>query len=202
MATAPDPITAQAVYEAAAAQHQHVGAEELGAAYQAMLDPTRRDAGGVFYTPKQVAEPMTRFALTKAVAQVGPGPEQLLRVVVVDPACGAGVFLVVAARLLAGEYAARLARTRPGPTLVQAVMPTVILACIYGIDIDPVAVELARLSLSLATGRLLPEYALAEHVSCGNALDGSDGPPAMERRTNRRLIDLSDVGGGCPWLNR
>jgi MmeI, DNA-methyltransferase domain len=195
---AADLITAHAVYEAACARYEHVGAEQLGTVYQGMLDPKRRDTDGIFYTPEPLAQFTNRLALTKAIEQVGPGPDQLLRVVVCDPACGVGIFLVTAARQLSVDYAARLAGGDPDPTLVWAVMPTVILACIYGIEIDPVAVELARLSLSLATGRLLPDYALTDHVVCANTLDGPKGPPAMERRSNLRAVDVGPIGADRP----
>lgn len=177
-------VTAAQVHAEAIARHGEDGvtAATLGEVYEQMLDMGTRQKGGVFYTPKPVAEFMTTFALRQGLAQVGPDePEQVLRIIACDPACGAGVFLVEAANLLAANYAGRLVGGRPSPELVFAVMPTVILWCCYGIDVDPVAVDLAKLALSLETGGTLPPAALDRHVVCGDALDGVS-PPAMEER--------------------
>jgi hypothetical protein len=129
-----------------------------------------------------VATFMTTFALEQAIRQVdGQDPQAILRLVVCDPACGCGVFLVEAARLLAANYAGRLFGGQPTPAQVFAVMPTVVLWSVFGIDIDPVAAELARVAVSLETGGTIPPEALARHIVAGNPLDG-DSPPAMEAR--------------------
>ena len=174
-------ITAQEVYEKAAVKHERVTAHELGVTYEAMLSAAARKKGGVTYTPEALAVPVAHIALEKALAQAGPTADDLLKLVVCDPACGAGIFLVVAARRLSREYAQRLCGEDPDDEKAAAVLPFVILRCIHGVDIDPVAVDLARLALSLETGGLLPPAALERHVIAGNTLAG-DSPPAMEDR--------------------
>ena len=175
-AVASPAVTARAVVAAAIAAHGATfSPEQLGAAYEAMLSTPERKAGGVFYTPQPAAATISRIALDEALGMVGDEPAELLRIQVIDPSCGAGIFLVEAARRLADAYAVRLGI--PGDA--ASVMPYVILHCVGGIDIDPVAVDLARISLSLATDCVLPPNALYRHVIVGDPLADA-WPPAFE----------------------
>lgn len=177
-------ITAEIVYQRAVAQYENVGAEELGIVYQEMLQEgqrSKRKDQGSYYTPDPLAAWTAKAALGQAIAQVGPEPEQVMRVIALDPSCGAGIFLVHAARQLSIAYAARLSGGEPSGDLVLAVMPRVVLNCVFGVDIDPVAADLAKLSLSLETAGAITPVMLDRHIICGNVLDG-DSPPAMEER--------------------
>jgi hypothetical protein len=168
--------------EAKSRYGEDLDAERLSDVYQSMQAMDGRLESGVFYSPKPVAWFMTTFALEQAIrSDASKDPERILRIVACDPACGCGVFLTEAACLLATQYAGRLFERPRTPAQVFAVMPTVVLRCIYGIDIDPVAVELARIAVSLETGGTVPAGALTRHIICGNTLDG-DSPPAMEDR--------------------
>jgi type I restriction-modification system DNA methylase subunit len=173
---------AEVLAEAKSRHGDDLDAERLGQTYESMIASADRDAGGIYYTPKPVATFMTSFALEQAIRQVdGADPQAILRLVTCDPSCGCGVFLVEAARLLAANYAGRLFGGQPTAGQIFAVMPTVVMWCIFGVDIDPVAVELARVAVSIETGGTLPPEALARHIICGNTLAG-DSPPAMEER--------------------
>lgn len=174
-------VTAEQVYAEAKVQHETVGPQELGDVYQKLIANELRLRRGVYYTPQPLAQFMTLFAVKQALTMVGPEPGQVLRISALDPSCGAGVFLVEAARFLATQYAGRLVGGDPDPLIVDAVLPTVILECVFGIDIDSVAVELARLALSLETGGLLRPEQLERHIICGNPLDGPHvSPPALD----------------------
>lgn len=188
--TAPTPTevgiaAADVLTEARRRYGDDLDAEKLGVTYEAMLTEQQRLAGGVYYTPDPVALFMARFSLDIALQRIGT-PGDLLRLVdVIDPACGAGVFLEHGARQLAVAYAQRLEghEAAPDPVMVDAALREVIPACIFGIDIDPVAVDLARISLSLLTGGLITPEDLTENIICGNPLDGPDvEPPALRRR--------------------
>ena len=180
--TAPS-VTAAAVLDEARSRYgDDLDAERLGEVYAGMRSMAERNTEGIFYTPPAVARFMTTFAIEQALRNDESGePSRVLRIVACDPACGCGIFLVEAARLLATNYAGRLFRNQPTEAQVFAVMPTVVFWCVYGIDIDPVAVELARIAVSLETGGTVPPAALERHIICGNTLDG-DSPPAMEER--------------------
>lgn len=144
-----------------------------------------RDTQGAWYTPQPIAQAMSRLSL-EAAWTVFPAddPEQVLRLRVVDPACGAGVILAEGARAVAGEYARRLAGTeQPPPHLLRKVLPEVIYRCVYGMDIDPVAVDLARMSLWLEVDGQPPWSWLDGNVACLNPLAGPNSLPA-------RLLDV------------
>lgn len=107
--------------------------------------------------------------------------DELLSLTVCDPACGSGHFLVAAARRIAKRVAAVRERN-PEPTVdaVQHALHQVIARCIYGVDLNPMAVELAKVSLwleALKPGK--PLDFLDAHVKCGNALIGAT--PALLR---------------------
>lgn len=185
------------------------GAAELGALREQLLTGEDRSTAGAWYTPPEVAGPLTRAALSEVADwYLDDAPADVLKASVLDPACGAAVFLVAAARLLAALYAGRLYRTqRPAPLTVQAVMADVMKACVYGIDTDPVAVDLAKSVCWLQTSGHAPITWLDDNIIVGNALDG-DLPPALAARLNTDS-PLAIVGnppykdkakGAAPWI--
>ena len=106
---------------------------------------------------------------------------ELLALTVCDPACGSGHFLVAAARRIAKRVAA-VREGNPEPTLAVGphALHEVIARCIYGVDLNPMAVELAKVSLwleALEAGKALSF--LDAHVKCGNGLIGTT--PALLR---------------------
>ncbi|WP_406407696.1 Eco57I restriction-modification methylase domain-containing protein [Streptomyces sp. NBC_01643] len=101
--------------------------------------------------------------------------EELLGLTVCDPACGSGHFLVAAARRIAKRVAA-VREQNPEPTIdaVRHALHEVVARCIYGVDLDPMAVELAKVSLwleALEPGK--PLGFLDAHIKHGNALLGA-----------------------------
>ena len=101
--------------------------------------------------------------------------DELLKVTVCDPACGSGHFLVAAARRIAKRLAA-VREHNPEPTLeaLRTALRDVVTHCIYGVDINPMAVELAKVSLwleALEPGK--PLGFLDARIKCGNALIGA-----------------------------
>ena len=106
---------------------------------------------------------------------------ELLSLTVCDPACGSGHFLVAAARRIAKRVAA-VREGNPEPTLaaVHHALHEVIARCVYGVDLNPMAVELAKVSLWLeALDPGTPLSFLDAHVKCGNSLLGAT--PALLR---------------------
>jgi SAM-dependent methyltransferase len=139
----------------------------LGAVYEALLDPADRRRGGIYYTPAPIVESILAATLDPLLAEVRRAPEPLHAVQalrVLDPACGAGYFLVAAAERLAAALAAADPAGRPAAWWLDAAA-----GCVYGVDSDPVAIDLSRYSLYLAgagDGPALPDY----HLHCGDAL--------------------------------
>lgn len=147
---------------------------------------SQRDKLGSWYTPQPVAREMTRLALDLAIEQClkAVDPEQILRIRAVDPACGAGVFMIEAARKIAEAYVSQL--TIDGstpPELIALVLPMVTFECVYGMDIDPVAIDLARTALWLEAKAQVPFTWLNGNVACVNPLLGPNSLP-------ERLLDV------------
>ncbi|MEU1002331.1 Eco57I restriction-modification methylase domain-containing protein [Streptomyces tibetensis] len=151
-----------------------------------------RKTTGSYYTPSSLIEclldstldPVIRDAVKRgeeAASKAGAADpadsivDHLLSLTVCDPACGSGHFLVAAARRIAKQVAAVRERN-PEPTLdaVRHALHEVVSRCIYGVDLNPMAVELAKVSLwleALEPGK--PLGFLDAHVKHGNGLIGA-----------------------------
>ena len=108
-------------------------------------------------------------------AQRKAGEEALLSVTVCDPAVGSGHFLVKANNVMAAELA-RIRSGDPYPTEIalQAAKRDVLGRCIYAVDLNPMAVELCKVSLWInASVKDQPLNFLDHHIKCGNSLIGA-----------------------------
>lgn len=178
--------------------YRHLGAEELGGVYEWLLaldpdpDPTRRtyqfrhSAGhsrktsGSYYTPTALVDMLLDSALDPVLdeaAQQADPVKALLAVTVCDPACGSGHFLVAAARRIAKRLA--VVHTQEAEPPVEAVerwLPEVVARCIHGVDLNLMAVDLAKFALwmqALEPGKPRPMSFLDAHIRHGNALLGT-----------------------------
>ena len=106
----------------------------------------------------------------------------MLDLKVCDPACGSGHFLVAAARRIAERLASvRSGDDEPSPREVQKALRDVVGRCIYGVDLNPMAVELCKVSLwmeAIEPGK--PLSFLDSHIQSGNTLLGAS-PALMSR---------------------
>lgn len=142
-----------------------------------------RKTTGAYYTPTSLIDCLLDSALDPLLdeADRAADPEEaLLALTVCDPACGSGHFLVAAAKRIAARLATARARGNADvisePTIIdeQRAMHDVVDRCIYGVDLNPMAAELARVSLwleSVQPGRALSF--LNAHIKVGNALLGA-----------------------------
>lgn len=144
----------------------------------------RRKGTGSFYTPHEITEYLTHAAvdpLIDAIFEQHDGDAdaiagELLALKVCDPAMGSGAFLVQAARVLALALARARAMKGDGlvtPDRVHHAKREVVRHCLYGVDLNPLAVVLAKVSLWLETlepGR--PLSFLDAHLRCGDSLVG------------------------------
>jgi len=127
------------------------------------------------------------LAAQKEVAKDTPVSYQLLAekallsLKICDPACGSGHFLIAAAHRTAKRLASvRTGDAEPSPEAIRKALRDVIGHCIYGVDINPMSVELCKVSLwveALEPGK--PLSFLDHHVKCGNSLIGAT-PEAIE----------------------
>ncbi|MCR2053089.1 N-6 DNA methylase [Actinomyces bowdenii] len=152
--------------------------------------PSRRNAGA-HYTPRSLAEEVVRHALEPLVHSPGPhetgdrsqwqpvSSDHILDLHVADIACGSGAFLVAAARFLARELVEAWTRegalrqgTRPADLERQA-LRKVVARCLYGVDINEMAVEMCKLSLWLVSlDKDKPFSFVDDKVFVGNSLLG------------------------------
>ncbi len=142
-----------------------------------------RKLTGSYYTPDSLVQELIRSALDPVIEQrLAANPanptEALLSIRVIDPACGSGHFLLAAARRLA-EKLAQLRSLEGGqegaiqPQDYRHALREVVTRCIFGVDRNPMAIELARMALWLEgyeEGR--PLGFLDHHLQVGDALLG------------------------------
>ena len=176
----------------------NLGAEELGSVYESLLEliprydaeqlsytlqtlpGNERKETGSYYTPTSLVECLLDSALDPlldeacAHATAEERVAALLALTVCDPACGSGHFLVAAARRIAKRIAAEeTGDPEPPDAVVRAALRRVTGRCIYGVDINPMAAELAKVSLwleALEPGK--PLSYLDQNIRVGNSLLG------------------------------
>lgn len=146
-----------------------------------------RKLTGSYYTPDSLVQELIKSALEPVIERtLAENPQEpvkaLLALSVCDPACGSGHFLLAAARRIAEEVA-RLNATdgNPLPADYRRALRDVVAHCIYGVDKNPMAVELARTALWLEA--YTPERPLTfldAHLRCGDALLGILDPVVLD----------------------
>lgn len=182
--------------------YRNLGSIELGSVYESLLElvpvvdqsdlsfrfldgsdeetnaGNKRKTSGSYYTPDFLVDQLISTALMPVVEERIKDPsfasaeESLLSMTVVDPACGSGHFLIAAASAIA----TRLALIRDNAGNVEgfrSAFRDVISRCIYGVDINPMAVELTKMSLWIEgyePGK--PLSFLDAHIKCGNSIVG------------------------------
>ncbi len=191
--------------------YRNMDTEELGSVYESLLElvpevdvqarsfgfvgitsvgstaGNERKTSGSYYTPDSLVQELIRSALDHVIEdRVAKNPdrpvEALLSLRVVDPACGSGHFLLAAARRIAERVAAlRSADGAVTPQAYRHAMREVVARCIFGVDRNPMAIELARTALwieGFEEGR--PLGFLDHHLQVGDALLGLTDLKALE----------------------
>jgi len=189
-----------------------IGVELLGSIYERYLGktirvtpkrvkikerPEVRKAGGVYYTPQYIVDYIVKNTVAKTIK--GKTPKRIKKIKILDPACGSGSFLLTAFQTLI-DYHLDYYEKHPEESGQGTLFPDVIVDYdgtkrlsiekkaqilrnnIYGVDIDPQAVEIAMMSLYLKClegekdlprkKELLPS--LAKNIRCGNSLISYD----------------------------
>ncbi|MBM3242060.1 restriction endonuclease subunit M [Candidatus Poribacteria bacterium] len=181
----------------------------LTPAHRAVVEdkPEVKKAGGVYYTPTYIVDYIVEQTVGKLVADKKTGPRDAVsKLKILDPACGSGSFLLGAYQFLLDWHRDQYIKDDPqkwatgrNPRLYQAAngewrlttdeRKRILLNNIYGVDIDPQAVEVTKLSLllkvlegedeetlakqlSFLKERVLPD--LGNNIKCGNSLIGPD----------------------------
>ena len=138
-----------------------------------VLQPTdERRRSGSHYTPRSLTEPIVSEALRPIFERLGPAvtPEELLDLKVLDPAMGSGAFLVESCRQLASKLVEAWSVHDKPPDLppdedeLLHARRLVAQRCLYGTDKNAMAVDLARLSIWLATLARDHEFTFVDHA--------------------------------------
>jgi hypothetical protein len=155
-----------------------------------------RAATGSHYTPDELVQPLIKHSLDHLIEQrlqearskieatpkhlqtssfiIHTSEAALLSLRVADISCGSGHILLAAARRIATELAIlRTGDDQPSPAAFREAIRDVIRHCIYGVDLNPLAVELCKVALWLeAHTPGEPLNFLDHHIKCGNAIVG------------------------------
>lgn len=181
--------------------YKNLGPDELGSVYESLLElhpqinvdartfalstasGHERKTTGSYYTPSSLIQALLDSALDPVLDDARTrGEAAILALKICDPACGSGHFLIAAAHRIAKALAAvRTHEDEPAPDAVRSALRDVIGGCIYGVDINPMAVELCKVGLwmeALEPGK--PLSFLDHRIQCGNSLLGTT--PALMAR--------------------
>lgn len=200
--------------------YANMASEEMGSVYEGLLElvpevdvPARqfdfvgrtlagstqgnaRKLSGSYYTPDSLVQELIKSALEPVIKQRLAANKAypataILSIKVIDPACGSGHFLLAAANRLAQELAE--CQAQDGVVTPQAyrhALREVISHCIYGVDKNPLAIELARTALWLVgyeAGK--PLSFIDHHIRCGDALLGVLDPVILEKGIPDKAYD-------------
>jgi len=182
--------------------------------------PEVRKAGGVYYTPKYIVDYIVAQTVGKLIE--GKSPEQIRKLKILDPACGSGSFLIGAYDALleyhTRYYAERARRRRGGVSTRQARLlqepqaeygefklslaqkAEILRNNIFGVDVDPQAVEITMMSLYIKMlehgngAALLPR--LNNNIKCGNSLIARDIAATGDERARINPFDWESKGDG------
>ena len=180
--------------------YRNLGVEELGSVYEGLLELTPRFADGRFefvedkekgnmrkttgayYTPPELVEELIETALVPTLEEklstAGTREDRrraLLGLKVCDPSCGSGHFLVGAARKLAKRLATiETGDDEPSVGDIRKALREVVVSCLYGVDVNPMAVELCKVALWIESMQPGKSLAFLDHrIRCGNSLLGA-----------------------------
>ncbi len=151
-----------------------------------------RKLTGSYYTPDNLVQELIKTALEPVIAEtVRNNPERpveaLLDLTICDPSCGSGHFLLSAARRVADEVALHRAMAEreggaPTPVDYRHALRDVVSRCIFGVDKNPMAIQLAKTALWLeAYSPDRPLSFVDHHLQVGDSLLGVLDPKVLEQ---------------------
>ena len=186
-----------------AINYRSLDVEELGSIYEGLLElspvivydqphyrftyekGSERSSSGSHYTPEDLVKPLIEHSLEyliddrvtpfyKGKTTATDTVKSLLDLKICDVACGSGHILLSAARRVGMEVARiESGEQQPNPTAFRSALRRVIQHCIYGVDKNPLAVELCKIALWLESHSAgEPLNFLDHHIKCGDAIVG------------------------------
>jgi N-6 DNA Methylase len=172
--------------------HPQISAKNAGYEFELVKGSDRKSTGS-YYTPSELVAQLIKTALEPVIADKLAGLSSieereaaLLSITVCDPSCGSGHFLLATARRLGKELArVRTEEHQPGMDDLRPAVRDVIQRCIYGVDLNPLAIDLCKVALWIeGHNKNRPLSFLDHRIKCGNSLVG--------------VLDLDCLAGGIP----
>jgi hypothetical protein len=165
------------VYESLLEFYPSVDVDYAGRTTFRLLTGSERKTTGSYYTPpelvKSALEPVIHDRVS-GCSNAAARRKALLSIRVCDPACGSGHFLLAAARRL-GKELARVdwGEEKPAPERIREAVREVVARCIYGVDKNPLAVDLCRVALWLESHTANKPLTFLDHrIRPGDSLVG------------------------------
>jgi hypothetical protein len=174
-----------------------------------------RKASGSYFTPDSLVDHVVRATIQPLLDECGNDPEKILALKVLDPSMGSGHFLVKTVDVMAWHLTLtckpldKTVLDDNGPEEYTYWKHKVVENCIYGIDFNPMAVELAKVALWLHTASYgHPLSFIDNHLKCGNSLVGASlsciARPSLKSKTTKEASawvvlkneDAKDVPAG------
>jgi hypothetical protein len=176
--------------------YRNLGSEELGSVYESLLElhpevnvdartfslstasGHERKTTGSYYTPSSLIKELLDSALDPVLAEAAAAPDPeaaILNLKVLDPAVGSGHFLIAAGHRIARRLASiRTGDEEPSPNALRRAVRDVVGHCLHGIDINPMAVELCKVSLWMEAVEPGKPLSFLDHrIVLGNSLLGT-----------------------------
>ena len=179
------------VYESLIELHPAIDTDSIGRPLFQLLFGAGRKTTGTYYTPPQLVNELVQSALEPVLNErlnnsAHDKQKAILSIRVCDPACGSGHFLLAASRRLGKELARiRTDEDEPAPERVSEAIRDVVSHCIYGVDKNPLAVDLCRVALWLESYTEDKPLTFLDHrIRCGDSLIG--------------IFDLQQLKEGIP----
>ena len=163
-----------------------------------------RKETGSYYTKPELVDELIDSALKPVVEERVSGAESaeakeeaLLDIDVCDPACGSGAFLIAANNFLGKRLAEiRTDSAYPDEQELRQARRSVVQHCIYGVDLNPMAVELAKVSLWINSAVENQPLSFLDHrIKQGNSLIGA----TEELVTSGVPVDAYETSSGRDW---
>ena len=176
-----------------------------------LTDNDERKATGSYYTPDYIV----RYIVENTLAPLCKNKtvDEILSLKILDPATGSGHFLVGAVDYLAEELithpdALHMTETASDETELAYWRRRVVESCVYGVDLNPMAVELAKLSLWLHTvAKGEPLSFLDHHIRCGDSLIGAkienlSNLPELRRSRRNTSQSQTEIQMAFPFADK
>jgi hypothetical protein len=175
-----------------------IDADVLGSVYEEYLgyllkgkkiteNHAHRKEQGIYYTPTYIVDYIVRNTLGEVLKQ----SKEIDKIKVLDPACGSGSFLIKAFDIFSEFWKKKIGEEKFNREIKNSILTN----NLYGVDLDPKAVEIAQLNLFLKIGEKGELPKLRENIKNGNSLIDDEKISEKAFKWEREFEDIMKEGG-------